>query len=196
MSPKLVWNAIFFGFVLTGAAHGGPIQCIANGGVAPFLPVSSSTLAGDIVVLCSNLAPAPVTLSFDVHLLVNTAVTSQVINPDGTLETVLLINEPDPGDILPGTNAFYAKREAMNALVWEDLRTGTWGSGGRRMSCRRYVRGRIGRTARDGPRAPRCGTVGWRAARAFVRRTRIRHAIGRTHRRVRAPRRRLPGRVA
>jgi len=121
MHRQLVWSAILCGFALTGMAQGGPILCTANGGVGPFLPVSSSAVAGDIVILCANPAPYPVTLNFDVHLFVNTAVTSQVIKPDGSLETVLLINEPAPGDILPGTNAFYAKREAVNALVWEDL---------------------------------------------------------------------------
>jgi hypothetical protein len=121
MYRQLVWNTILCGFVLTGMAHGGPIQCIANGGVPPFLPVSPSALAGDIVILCSNPTPDSATLNFDVHLLVNTAVTSPVINPDGTLATVLLINEPDAAHILPGINAFYAMREAVNGLIWEDL---------------------------------------------------------------------------
>jgi hypothetical protein len=123
MHRQLIWSAILCGFALTGMAQGEPILCMTNGGgaVVPSLPVSSSAVAGDIVILCANPAPDPVTLNFDVHLFVNMAVTSQVIKPDGSVETVLLINEPAPGDILPGTNAFYAKREAVNGLVWEDL---------------------------------------------------------------------------
>ena len=109
-------------FCLAGIAQAALTSCDVQTLVPPIVTPLPSVLVGDMRVQCITYPPAaPITHTVDVMLFANTNMTSNVIAPDGSLETVLLIN--DPAVRIPGVNTFYAKPHPVLAqgVVWDDV---------------------------------------------------------------------------
>lgn len=95
-----------------------PVVCATNAGVPPLVPRAASGVLGDVVARCWSQTPT--TLILDVVLSFNVDVAPRVLS-GGELESMLLLNEPDPSEIVLGTNAFYAEQSAVNQLAWRGI---------------------------------------------------------------------------
>jgi hypothetical protein len=122
MRYTILCRTAVWAFCASGMAHAALTSCNQSGLVPPVVTPSPAVLVGDMRLECETVPPGdPVTHIVDVILFSNAELTPNVIRPDGSLETVLLVN--DPVDRVPGVNTFYARKYLgfTRAVVWEDV---------------------------------------------------------------------------
>ena len=104
-------------FTVTEATAAATYACTANAIPAIVRLEGVAELAADLVLQCSGTSTG--TVMGDLHVALNTGVTSRILDSAGTSEALLLLNEPT-GPTL-GVNAFRGKIVGSNAVVFRNV---------------------------------------------------------------------------
>ena len=109
-----------------------PVSCAANVAVPPIVRAEGlAELAGDEVLNCTGGVSGEV-LTTDIKLVLNTPVTSRILNPaTGATEALLLIDELQDTSGVPvlGTNAFQGRLTSTNTITFASVPLKSPGAG-------------------------------------------------------------------